>query len=134
MEEAIKFVWAYMIEQGRVTDGKWNYYAGDWQDAYQNNYDFVARAKTMDAVRKKVKEIGIDWKKTQTPTSSMESSFEGTDNDSSSVESLIGILVLKDGSEYMIGMGNSDVRFSVYIDTMKTLMQDKQRVKDILGE
>lgn len=134
MEDAIKFVWAYMIERGRVTTGKWNYYAGDFDDAYQNNHDFIARARVMDDVRKKVKEIGIDWKKTQTPESSMESSFDGTDHDSDHVETLLGDLVLKDGSKYLIGMGNSELRFSSYIETLKTLMQDKQRVKDILGE
>lgn len=134
MNESLKFVWAYMIEQGRVTNGEWSYYSGNFEDAYQNNHDYTARATIMNSVRLKVKEIGIDWNKTKSPTSSMESSFEGTFSPSSYVETLLGVLVLKDGTEYTIGVGNAEKRFLGYLEILNNLMEDKERVKDILGE
>lgn len=82
----------------------------------------------------KVKAIGVDWNKTLPPESSQESVFNGTFNDSSEVETLLGTLVLKDGSEYSIGVDNADTRFSDYLKTLSQLAADKQRVKDILGE
>jgi hypothetical protein len=129
-----KFVWAYMIENGRLTTGAWSYYAGDFEDAFDIAYDYRKRIASMDVVRTKVKEIGIDWDKTSIPESSMESSFEGTFSPSSISETLLGTLVLQDNSTYIIGVGNAETRFSDYLKTLNNLMEDTQRIKDILGE
>ena len=32
MDQALKFTWAYMIERGRLTTGKWSYYGGNFDD------------------------------------------------------------------------------------------------------
>jgi hypothetical protein len=131
MDESLKFVWAYVIENGKLTNGKWNYYGSDFEDVFN---DYRKTEKATEEFRKKVREIGIDWNKTASPVSDMESCFDGTDHDSSRVETLLGVVILRDGSEYTIGVGNADHRFGTYITFLKNLAEDKQRVKDILGE
>lgn len=133
MNDSLKFVWAYMIEEGRITNGEWNYYAGKFEILHKN-YDYMAASKDMEVFRAKVKAVGVDWDKTKAPKSSQESSFEGTFNPSSDAETLLGTVVLKDGSETMIGVGNVEQRFSGYVEILRNLMEDTQRVKDILGE
>lgn len=130
MDESIKFVWAYMLEEGRITDGIWSYYGG-LGDVKRDYKDYGAPEI---ALRKKVKEFGIDWNKTMSPKSSHESKFNGTFADSDKVEVLLGTLILKDGSEYIIGISNADTHFSSYLKVLSRLAADKQRVKDILGE
>lgn len=134
MEDALKFTWAYMIQDGKLTNGTWSYYSGDFEAAYGNDYDYAKANMAMDAFRTKVKTVGIDWAKTSTPESSMESCFEGTFNESTNVETLLGTIILNDGSEYTVGVGNSEKRFSGYMKMLNSLMEDRQRVKDLLGE
>ncbi len=133
MDDSLKFTWAYMLQEGIITTGTWSYYGGRY-DGVKKSYDYTQDAKDMEVLRSDVKSIGIDWTKTSIPESSMESCFEGTFSDSSSVETLLGTLVLKNGSEYVIGVSNAEVRFSGYVAMLKNLMEDKQRVKDLLGE
>lgn len=132
MDESIKFVWAYMIETGNLTDGTWSYYGGDF--ARLDEYDWRKAEKNKAALQAAIKSVGIDWTKTSTPISSNESAFTDTFHDSLDVETLLGTLVLKDGSEYLIGVGDADRRFGDYVKNIAQLAADKQRVKDILGE
>lgn len=133
MDDSLKFTWAYMIEKGRITNGNWSYYGSSFETTGRR-HDYITAEKDMEKLRKDVKDIGIDWAKTSVPESSQESGFEGTFADSSSVETLLGTLVLKDGSEYLIGVAHAETRFSEYVAILRTLMEDKQRVKDVLGE
>jgi hypothetical protein len=47
---------------------------------------------------------------------------------------LLGTLALKDGTELLIGVSNSDQRFHGYVQMLKDLWADEQRMKNILGE
>lgn len=147
--DALKFVWAYMLEQGRETTGEWNYYGGRWdygaakvQPAWiakQYPGKFVEKEwREADESHKEllelIKQVGIDWDKTQPPESSQQSEFNGTFNESSHIEALLGKLVLKDGSETLIGVKNAEVRFKGYLEFLTNLMEDEERVKRILGE
>jgi hypothetical protein len=132
MDESIKFVWAYMIESGHLTTGKWSYYGGDFDRL--DGYDWRKAEKNKADLHEAIKSIGIDWSKTAAPVSNNESAFTDTFHDSLDVETLLGALVLKDGSEYLIGVGDADRRFGDYIRNIAQLAADKQRVKDILGE
>ena len=132
VEESLKFVWAYMLQEGVITNGQWNYYSSNFETIH--GYDYRKRIIDMDSLRARVRKVGIDWEKTKSPESSTELGFEGTDSPSSRCETLLGTLYLKDGSEYMIGVGNAELRFSSYISVLKNLMDDRQRVKDLLGE
>lgn len=136
MNDVNKFVWAYMLEVGERTNGTWSYYGSRFEGIKNDGlfYNYEKAIKEMDTIKNKVKEIGIDWDKTLPPKSNMESSFEGTFADSSEVETLLGELVLKNGSRYTIGVSNADKRFSGYLTSLSHFMEDQQRVKDILGE
>lgn len=32
INDSVKFAWAYLIKYGKITNGKWCYYAGNWED------------------------------------------------------------------------------------------------------
>ena len=130
----LKFVWAHMIERGKITNGVWSYYGGDWESPQPSKWDWEKMDADNKALREKVKTVGVDWDKTKEPESSMESAFTDTFHDSDSVETLLGTIVLKDGTEYMVGVGNSDVRFGEYVKLIKRQLEDQQRMKDIFGD
>lgn len=136
MENAQKFVWAYIIEQGEITDGTWCYYGGRW-----NPEDFNAshekRVKQKKELLKKVKTIGVNWDLMEHPVSSNESIFQGTDSSSTNTGTLLGTLVLKDGSIYLLGVSGYGERIGSYMKFLQEACkedEDKKRVKDILGE
>lgn len=87
-----------------------------------------------EAMLIKVKEVGIDWNKTKEPESSSNSCFDGTFADSSSTNTLLGDLFLKDGTQYKIGATSVESRMGDYIKTLGKFYEDKERVKNILGE
>lgn len=131
MDESVKFVWAYMIEQGVITDGEWEYYGGNFRSSVPG---WTAAMEATAEFRDKVKKYGVDWSKTSNPVSSMESSFTDTFHEADRVETLLGTVVLNNGEEYMIGVGNAERRFGDYIRFLSELSKDKARVKAILGE
>lgn len=131
MDNTLRFVWAHMIERGHLTTGVWSYYGGDW-DHLPGDYRKIDAANK--AFKEKVKTVGVDWDKTKEPESSMESAFTDTFHDADSVETLLGTIVLKDGTEYMIGVGNSDINFGEYIKLIRRQLEDQQRMKDIFGD
>lgn len=88
----------------------------------------------MKKLRSEVKSIGIDWDKTKAPRSDKAGVFNGTFAESSTVETLLGTLVLKDGSKYIVGASDVELRFSEYAKRLADLAADQQRVKEILGE
>lgn len=139
MNDALKFVWAYVLEKGKLTSGHWGYYSGDWDDMYPYNlYDSVEEADRnkleKEKLLNKVKTIGIDWEKSLEVVSSTKSVLEDTGGPSSTVGSLLGTLVLKDGTSYVLGVGNSEQRFDNYVKQLAELATDKERIKRILGE
>lgn len=131
MDASEKFVWAFLIENGRVTNGDWSYYGGSFEHAGKVSFTQLGQAEK--EMREAILEIGVDWSKTKMPAGGLESRFEGTFTEASSVETLLGTLVLLDGSTYVVGCVD-DEGFSDYITKLAKLAQDKQRVKDILGE
>jgi len=130
-DESLKFVWAYMIENGVLTDGNWSYYGGHYE--YLHN-DWRKSDAAMKKLREDVKKYGVDWEKTIQPQTFSERAFTDTFHDSDDVETLLGTVYLKDGSNYLIGCNDSDLKFSQYVKILAELAQDRQRVKDILGE
>lgn len=129
-DESMKFVWAYMLEEGHITNGKWSFYMGTYGLAESSKeYKFAK-----DELDTELKMIGIDWEKTKEPQSSFEREFTDTFHPSKEVETLLGTLVLKNGTEYLIGVGNSEKRFSGYLKMLSELAKDKERVRRVLGE
>lgn len=132
MNDTLKFVWAYMIEYGRITTGKWSYYGGDWDSP--SGLGWTEAEKRYKTFRDKIQRVGVDWNKTVAPTSSTRSAFTDTFHDAEQVETLLGSIILTDGSEYMLGVSNAEVRFSNYVKLLSDLAEDSARVKNILGE
>lgn len=129
MNEATKFVWAYLLENGYETTGKWSYYGSCWESIPGREWNSNYKEELLN----KVKTVGVDWEKTNEPVSSVEYGFDGTFVESSTAETLLGKLVLKDGSSYFLGCEDAD-NMGSYINNLKKLMNDRDRVSRILGE
>lgn len=127
--ETKKFVWAYLLENGKETTGKWSYYGSEWDSIRGRKWDHDYHADLLQLI----KTVGVDWDKTQEPTSGTEICFDGTFVDSSECETLIGTLVLKNGNEVLVGCRDQD-NIGSYINNLMKLMRDKNRVKNIFGE
>ena len=120
-----------MVENGHVTTGQWSYYAGDWEYLKDDWRESERQGKEF---KSKLKTVGVDWDKTEEPISSLESAFTDTFHESESVETLVGVIVLKDGSSYTVGVNNAAMDFVAYAKMAKDKKRNEERVKDIFGE
>lgn len=94
-----QFAWLYLVENGY--SGVVPSYYGGWDSFDQNHrkyYDYRELKKEAAAALKQIHRVGVDWERTEAPTSNMRSQFEGTFADASSKEYLEGDLVLKDST------------------------------------
>ena len=60
-----------------------------------------------------IKDVGVDWKKTKTLRDDHESAFNGTFDDATTVKTMYGTLILKDGTEIPMGQDFSDMEGDV---------------------
>jgi len=127
-----KAVWAYMIQEGKLTNGEWSYYGGAFDDDF--NYDWRKAEEAEKKFRERVKTVGVDWDNTTTPESDTQSAFTDSFHDSAKVETLLGTVYLKDGSKYKIGVKHAEMRFIQYARMVAEFVSDNERIKDILGE
>lgn len=98
-----QFAWLYLIEHGRG-GASHNYYGGYNYDPKLtksipdfSEWDVKKVEQLQSMLRDKIKQIGVDWKKTVEPSSDLVSEFNGTFADSSHTEILTGTLVLRNG-------------------------------------
>ena len=98
--EMLKVIWAFMLENGKVTNGDWSYYG----DSYDGVDDWRVDEKQINKARSAVKSFGVNWEKTTIPDYECHSSFAGTDCKSDERECLLGTIVLNDESTYKIGI------------------------------
>lgn len=131
----LKFIWAYMIEEGRLTTGQWEYYLGNWIPSDGMYFSSSAKDKVnYDSLVTDIQTIGIDWEKTKPPISSMQSAFTDSFNPSAECETLLGELYLNDGSMHKIGVNNAEKRFSEYVKALSHMMEDEARILSVLGQ
>lgn len=131
--EITKTIWAYMVQNGQETNGEWSYYGSDWEAKNpRDSYEKIQ--KDHKKLLEKVKTVGVDWGKTKNPESNTKSGFAGTFCDADRVETLLGTLVLNDGSEYMIGVSNAATRFGDYCRAIAQIAHDNKRRNEIFGE
>jgi hypothetical protein len=131
MDESNRVVWAYMIDEGKLTDGTWSFYGGGWESQHT---DWRQNDKSNIEFREKVKSVGVDWAKTNPPKSSKNSAFTDTFHDADDVETLLGTIVLKDGSKYTVGVSNADKKFGEYARVVMEYVKGRARVRDVFGE
>jgi len=129
MQDEKKVIWAYMLEHGYETTGEWNYYRSAWESIPNRDREKDYHQE----LKEKVLSIGVDWEKTKLPDSSIESGFTDTYHDSSKCEALLGVLYLKDGSEYIIGSRDKE-GMGTYIEKLLSFIKSSDRVKSIFGE
>lgn len=116
--ELKKIVWAFMLENGKVTNGKWTYYGDGWECVGKNKYDYE------ESDRQKVKLIleltkGVDWSKTGIPDYVQENGFVGTDCESSEHDCFIGEIYLNNGNSYKIGTAEIESYAKAAYDALK---------------
>lgn len=109
VDESVKFAWAYLILYGVQTNGTWCHYGGRWEPVKDaNKYPSWEEAQ---AARKEIQDavlsLGIDWKKTDIPSVSEESSFNDTESPSSDKLATLGTLVLNNGTTYKLGSSDN---------------------------
>lgn len=127
-----KAVWAYIIKEGKLTNGQWSFYGGRFDDDF--NYDWQKAEAAAQKFRERVRDVGVDWDKTQMPDSDTHSAFTDTFHDAERIETLLGTVWLKDGSKYTVGVKHPEMRFTQYAKMVSEFVSDQQRIKDILGE
>jgi hypothetical protein len=93
MKNADKFSWKVLLEKGHVTTG-WSFYG----------CGFNNDRKATEKAHREIKQVGIDWKKTQPVYEDTEQSFAGTFADACDFTTVIaGTLVLNNGNRYTWG-------------------------------
>lgn len=131
--ESKQFAWVYLIENG----------VGGLDKSYYGGYEFFDEelekefgrvwidAEIYNKIRQKYfdkfRSVGVDWKKTKAPESTFVSEFAGTFCDPSSVEYLVGDLVLLDGTtQHWMGR---DVPVTNVFDLMASIDKQKELFK-----
>lgn len=133
MDDAVKFVWAHILKEGRLTTGEWSYYGAGYECKFGFSYDKANKA--MEKLRKDVISVGVDWSKTTEPKSSQETYFNGTFCEETAYkEALLGTLVLKDGSEYIVGSNAPDSKFGDFMKLMNEYLENKEFIKKTFGD
>lgn len=90
----------------------------DWEGRYNTT------RKQWDDFLLELKKVGVDWNKTDLPKSEIHPTFEGTENDSGRAETLLGTIILNNGNQYMIGVGNQNSKFSDYIIGLSEMIDE----------
>lgn len=93
-----QFAWAYLLKNG-VVGVTYGYYGGYELIGDRNSccVEHEKIQKLKNSAIAKIREFGVDWKKTRPPESDWRNEFDGTFNDPKSVEFISGVLVLKNG-------------------------------------
>ncbi len=131
----IKLIYAYMLSVGSETNGEWNVYGANWDPLPYKVIDWrnpqpQPKIPSMD----KIKEIGVDWKKTKPPESSIESEFVDTESPSGNVEALLGTLFLLDGTKIKIGVSGEGIRFCQYANIVAEFAKNTHLVEELFGK
>jgi hypothetical protein len=109
-KEDLKRIWAYMVAEGELTTGEFSYYSG-FEGKYK--YNITEMDKVRKAIIKDLNKHGVAWDASGVPDYVAYSQFVGTDSPSEQCECLIGILVLKNGQTFRLGVSDAS---DEYID------------------
>ncbi len=124
--EQLKYIWAYMIAEGQRTNGDFSHYGGHWESD-DDYYDTVARETNKNNIITQLNEHGVDWFQTGVPIFETRSEFVGTDESPDRIDTLLGTLVLKNGTKHTIGIEDAKEH---YVDAIQAFLNNK-KVKDI---
>lgn len=109
----MKQIWALMIHQGRPIDpdADWSIYCGDFDDYWHYvNKGLFALQDAKDKFVKQVKEVGVDFHRTDVPVYECQSEFTDSNSPSKDVHVWTGILQLKDGTQIFVSARDIDLQ------------------------
>lgn len=123
-----------MLHAGVETNGEWNQYTAQWDLAPGCKSSWYNHIEPKIPSIDKIKSIGVDWKKTFPPSSSVESEFMDTESPSKNVEALLGELILLDDTRIKIGVSGNGMIFSEYAKIIAEFAKDETLVEEIFGK
>lgn len=130
-----QILWGFVLQNGYHTTGKYSYYGGDY-DHFDANLAYTYNGEKEIYHTKlltRIKKVGINWIKTTEPIGESVARFEGTFNESSESEWLIGDLYLLDGSLIKVAYNDPDGMGS-YIKKMVQLMSTINSVDNFMKD
>lgn len=96
-----QFAWLYLIENGAagVTNSYYGGYnlADERMDSVFKRFDCESYEAVKQIYLKEIKEVGVNWSKTNSPESNLVSQFAGTFSEPDQNEMLTGKIVLNNG-------------------------------------
>lgn len=132
--EVKQVCWAYLVEHGYPTTGRWSFYGGCWDHVEaRKQYDDSTHADDTQELVAQIKRIGVNWEATEMPEFDVRSEFVGTDCDSNDTRTMIGLLVLNDGTTVKLGCHDQPKHLEDYAGHIKRLVEDSERAKSIFG-
>lgn len=118
--------WAYLIEHGNPTTGRWSYYGGSWDHVDSHKaYNCKIQKSDRDELIKQVREIGVNWSETSMPEFDLRSEFVGTDSPSQDTRTMLGTLVLNNKKSILLGCEHQP-------DYLEELAESVTRIKTCL--
>lgn len=125
-------IWVILLDEGVLIDdtAEWSYYASAFDGKYM--YDYDLREKDKVQVLKGVKNVGVDWDRTDAPEFYEYSGFVDTFSDSSRHAVWDGRIVLKDGSVYRFAVIDEDT-IGTYVHQFRTYAHVADRARTLFG-
>ena len=126
--------WAYLVEHGYPTTGRWSFYGGHWDHADpRKQYDDSTYAEDRKLLIAQIKRIGVNWEATQMPEFDVRSEFVGTGSPSSDTRTMMGLLVLNDGKMVKLGCHGQPEYLEDLAAHIERLTKDSERARSIFG-
>ena len=136
-----QFAWIYMIDNG-FAGVRPSFYGGyDPEEGILEKYDvgntWYRDRDLREAMRREIKEKGVDWEKTEAPRSTFVSQFTDTFHDPEQKEYIRGTLVLKDGTKQ--NWISDPIEVTNVFDMMEMFVSQMEghpenRLREIFGE
>jgi hypothetical protein len=132
IDESVKFAWAFLILNGKRTNGKWSYYGCGWEPAVSGRR-LEVQFEEMNDIRERVERFGIDWTQTEIPQTHENGYFTGTfDSRQGECLATIGTLYLNNGDKYLIGSSDRDA--ASLVETAKLMIQKRESAVQKLAD
>lgn len=131
----LRAVYAVLIDQGQITNGKWSYYGSGWEnpETPKNKSSWTYWYEETVKFKGKIKEIGIAWDKMEFPDTEKHSYFAGTFAEGDHYkEATLGNVVLNNGESHFIG-ANIDMPFSDSIKQLYEILSNEEKINSIVG-
>lgn len=133
--ETKQVCWAYLIEHGNPTTGRWSFYGGRWNHAEPSKaYNDAVQAEDRKLLVAGIKRVGVNWEATEMPEFDVRSEFVGTDCEPNDTRTMIGLLVLNDGETVKLGCHGQPEHLESYAAHLEQIKKDQETAQRIFGE